>query len=1080
MAVSFKVPASPKRDIFNMDNFLGVDLTNTGSNIEETRSPNAENMVRFVPGKVRKRTGYHTQVKFGDGKDVNRALNTSDKWVEIPNVGDIWARRTIFAKFNEPIHDPYGYVELNGKGTYVVGRTYVNGGGSIWGTITIDHQSEEEWVTLSSFNSIDDRYSEELYIYKTSSDPDDYINVRNIRISSSTVATTSTEWKAMPWTPAPEDNGIIYVNDTEDPTIYGCHRLKAGSFVGNRVTNVNRALGTHSTFDSFTIDDTQYSILYNVGNLIYRTLDSGETTPIIVEFDYISDGEATLAWGGYSAGANKIENTNGEVYHYKDNTLRGSFIDLSIRAKADSGTVNLQIRNMSILYDKDDNYHWTPAPEDNQGEFAIADIYNVDSKNYSITDAYSGSVTTSSLSGYVALFVADADSHINGFVKVSFDLYTSTETELDRIEIKCEQNGGNVVYAGQVTLNENANHKHIEIYTSSKDANHYIDGIYAWFYLKSTDGKVSASFTNVEVREIVGKKNFDISNKYYVYHAGSKFFLRASNSTKVSEIYSNANQHISQSWQLNDKLIIIDGKNTYTYSVGDEKVNILGIDEGYIPTVTVSKNPEGGGQSLDPLNMLQPGFYELFIVDSTHTSETNFHLSFSGLDSTEVKAWVLDSNSNWARKKEGTDFTVDRVNGIIKFTIPPGLTPISGEDNVKILAYRTVPGYLDRVAKCTTGTLFGVGGAADRLFLSGNAEYPNWDFYSEMYDPTYFPDTGYSSLGSAASAIVGYAIVNNYLATFKDDFDSSQAVFIREGDLVVDSEKGTSEPAFRLINTLQGNGVVAPYSFGYLQTEPLFLTKSGIYAITAQDITGEKYSQNRSFYLNGALTKESNLQNAVATVFNDQYVLAVNGKFYILDGLQATRTDRSEPYATRQYVGFYCTNIPAVSIWTDDQALWIGTNDGRVCRFATDIEALDSYNDDGVPVYGCWETPDLDGKLFYKNKTFRYFAIRMMKSLRTTVLLSAAKLGNWTAIKEDSLSGVVFDFNTIDFENFSFSTDRSEKVVHTKVRVKKVDKARFKIESGYITEEGERVGRNEPFGLFDLALEYIERGNYKG
>jgi len=83
MAVSFKVPKSPKRDIFVIDEFMGVDLTNTGSNIDENKSPNAENMVRYVPGKVRKRTGFQTNVLFSDAKDINRAKNTSDEWVEI-------------------------------------------------------------------------------------------------------------------------------------------------------------------------------------------------------------------------------------------------------------------------------------------------------------------------------------------------------------------------------------------------------------------------------------------------------------------------------------------------------------------------------------------------------------------------------------------------------------------------------------------------------------------------------------------------------------------------------------------------------------------------------------------------------------------------------------------------------------------------------------------------------------------------------------------------------------------------------------------------------------------------------------
>ena len=83
MAVSIKVPKSPKRDIFVIENFMCADLPNTGSNIDENKSPNAENMVRFVPGKVRKRTGYQPDAIFSDAKDVNRAKNTSEDWITL-------------------------------------------------------------------------------------------------------------------------------------------------------------------------------------------------------------------------------------------------------------------------------------------------------------------------------------------------------------------------------------------------------------------------------------------------------------------------------------------------------------------------------------------------------------------------------------------------------------------------------------------------------------------------------------------------------------------------------------------------------------------------------------------------------------------------------------------------------------------------------------------------------------------------------------------------------------------------------------------------------------------------------------
>ena len=98
-----------------------------------------------------------------------------------------------------------------------------------------------------------------------------------------------------------------------------------------------------------------------------------------------------------------------------------------------------------------------------------------------------------------------------------------------------------------------------------------------------------------------------------------------------------------------------------------------------------------------------------------------------GLDATAVKVEVLNSSGVWIEKTLTTDYTVDRTNGIINFTSAPGVSPVTGEDNVRITAYRTVSGYADRIKKCTTGILYGVNGAMDRLFLTGNPDYPNQD-----------------------------------------------------------------------------------------------------------------------------------------------------------------------------------------------------------------------------------------------------------------------------------------------------------------------------------------------------------------
>lgn len=573
--------------------------------------------------------------------------------------------------------------------------------------------------------------------------------------------------------------------------------------------------------------------------------------------------------------------------------------------------------------------------------------------------------------------------------------------------------------------------------------------------IRDVPGKVRKCMGYKKIAEYDDKINgyhYIRGEQYGLVHAGTKMYYNG-----VVK-YSDANNARSRSWQFDNKLYIVDGKKLLVWDGSEVKP---ASEYAKIPTVTIAKAPNGGGTSYEDLNLIQPGFTELFVGTE---SDTAYHMTFGGLDDTTVKAYILDSSGSWAEKTENTDFTVDRENGIINFTAAPGKSPVTGEDNVKITAYRTVSGYADRINKCCIGTQYGLKGSMDRLFLSGNPDYINQDWFSDQNDPTYFADTYYSSLGTSKSAIMGYSVINNYLATHKDEMETDQFIVLREGVLA------DNKPVFRSVNTLQGAGAIAKDTFAYLSSEPLFLTRSGVYAITAQDITGEKYGQNRSFYLNGKLLKESDLEKAFAFVYKDMYWLCVNGVAYILDGLQPMQTDKSMPYSTRQYAGFYRTNIPANCMWEKDGNLYFGTTDGRVCEFYSDSDALISYNDDGEKIEAIWETPDLDGKLFYKNKTFRYLAVRLKSAVATTLEMYVQKRGLWSFIKKDNYTARYLSFGSVVFSKFTFSSDQTQKIIPTKLRVKKVDKARFRFVNAEL---------NEPFGLFDIALEYVENGNHK-
>lgn len=1065
MPVKFSTQKTVKRQIFNIDEFLGVDFTNSGTNMDEFRSPNAENMVRLVPGKVRKRTGYKTKYLFApkDLEDKNRAVKSSSIFQDLVFEEDGISQVFVMYEHLSPTY--WICAEFEAVGSYVFGQYATH---NVEGTSFSGTQSEpfKGLVCVIGTGS----YGMELAVENVSGGANDYCKIRCLRACITTKATTEAEFKALPWTPAPEDLGIVQIYTDELDPIYGVHMLKTGTVTGNRVVNVNRVLGTSDDWQTFTIDNATWSgsNKYILGESFYKDeTDYPDGIDIYVTFDYMSDNDVQMRINGctYTDYTNLLA-TNGETVHKEFNVKCGKYgAHQKIAFRKVSNDATLKIKNLSIVYEKDDNYTWSAAPEDSNTSFHIEDIYNQSTRDYALRTTASGTATATGTSATPVDSQNIAGSTAKGFCMVEFYITTSS-TSLTSLQICLVDNHGFEVAESEV-FNDNLNGKHFAFIASGEEANYYVRKIRANFWTTSGD-ECGISVSGIKVHTITPKTDYGVSKATYLYHVGGRYYARKDNSDAFTLLYSNANKSRSQAWQIDDKLIIIDGHNIYRYSESEGfKQDTY---KAYKPLVTIAKSPSGGGTSYEPLNMLQPGFYEQFTVDSSSASATDFQLSFSGLDATEVQAWLLTNQGTWTAKVEDTDFTVNRTTGVVSFTTAPGVTPITGEDNVRILAYKTFAGYADRIKKCRFGILYGINGAADRLFLSGNPEYPNWDFYSEQYDPTYFPDTGYSVLGSSASAIEGYAIVNNYLATFKDDFDNSRAVYIRQGELLEDETTNLSMPAFRLINTLQGNGVISPYAFGYLQTEPLFLTKMGIYAITPQDITGEKYSQSRSFYLDGLLEKEDGLEEAIAVVFKDQYVLAINNKLYILDGLQATRTDRSEPYATRQYAGFYCTNVPAFTMWIDDEALWIGTEDGHVCRFDTDIDDLESYNDDGKKIYCCWETPDLDGALFYKNKNFKYFALRLRAALRTSINLFAKRFGRWEFIADDYLTGIYFDFEHVDFERFSFGTDPTDKVIHTKIRLRRVDKARFRIENDML---------NEPLGILDLALEYTENGNYK-
>ena len=599
--------------------------------------------------------------------------------------------------------------------------------------------------------------------------------------------------------------------------------------------------------------------------------------------------------------------------------------------------------------------------------------------------------------------------------------------------------------------------------------------------IRSTPGKVRKRMGYKHTRTLSGKINgaWVYSNKEII-HAGTKIYvdgvLIAGSESAATTAHNNNTtpsdtglaDTISSGAVMDDKLIIFDGVTTWIFkskTISSDTVYYVEplAANAYIPTLMISKNPDGtGGEFYEEINVLSDAWTEKFCVTDDTASATVFSLSLNGLSNTPVKIQKLGNDgATWTDLTETQHFTVNRTTGEITFSSAPGKSPVEGADNIAITAYKDRSDQRSRIYKCKLCTVFPVSAIGARLFCAGNPDHPNIDYWSSINDPSYIPDVNYSRLGRADSYITGYSVFDNAIASHKDA--NENAIYVRNP---VTDDDGYQQ--FAITNVIKGPGSIAPHSFAYISQEPLFLTKIGIYALTVNDLTHERYTQDRSFFLNGELLKESELSDVYACSFGDYYVLAAGYRLYILDSTTREYT-QNEPYSTHQYEGFYFTGIQARIIWTNDDTLYFGTTTGDIYSFYKNISSPLSYSDNGNSIPAHWQTAAIQGRSFYKYKHFRRCAVQLEPYSHTGISVIAKKGGTWNTLFTNASTEGYFEFNSLDFRGISFKPCIGSRTLNKRITIRKTDKAQFRF-----------YNDDTPFGLESVALEYCEYGYYKG
>jgi hypothetical protein len=551
---------------------------------------------------------------------------------------------------------------------------------------------------------------------------------------------------------------------------------------------------------------------------------------------------------------------------------------------------------------------------------------------------------------------------------------------------------------------------------------------------------------------------FKLGNDFIV-HSGKNLYKEVYDNVEEeytrTELYSDMNEHHSVAEQFNSKLYILDG-NTFLVTDGTTCTPVT--QSATVPLIKIAGTPSGGGVILQEVNLLSNAWREKFAGNGT---DTTFQLSFDNLDSTPLIVKIASISGGavvWTTKTEGTDYTVNRTNGTVTFTNVPSGPVVGQEDNIDIQASKDRSELSNRINGCTIMIKFGLNGQENQLFVSGNPNYKNIDWWCQVNDPNYYGDLSYSTLGQDDSAIISYSKLGTDLATHKDN--KSGKIYIRSG--LLDNNSNIIYPVKEVID---GSGCICKYCSENIG-EPLFVTELGVQTITIQDYTLKQYEQVRGDRINSKLLKEPNLDKAVACIWKDLYLVSVNGHVYTLDRLQKYY-EKNLPYSTFQYAGQYWTNIDAISWYVDGDDLYFGTTEGKIMKFYNDPDNSGSYNDDGEPIDAYWTLPEFSGDVFFRNKNVKFIAVKLKASKQTGIQMYAQIDGQWELIFEDFTSFGYADFNYFDFEYFTFSTDTTPRKAQSKITVRKKDKSSFRLRNNIV---------NQPFGIYSVAFIYTEKG----
>ena len=373
---------------------------------------------------------------------------------------------------------------------------------------------------------------------------------------------------------------------------------------------------------------------------------------------------------------------------------------------------------------------------------------------------------------------------------------------------------------------------------------------------------------------IFGLFFYTISNvDHLIIHSGTSLFDYNPKTKVLTTIKATGmNPAKSVGFIYNNILFIKDGLNYLEYN-GSVCKDV----EGTIPNVAIHNMNSNSTKMIQEANLITDYCYEEYLPDGT---KTEFPLSQKEVSN--VTVWDI---SGVNEVQITTGFTVDTTNGLVTFDTAPEKS--ADKASIKIKYSKTSDGR-NIINKCKLACIFD-----NRVFFSGNQDYPNMLVWCGLNDPRYVGTSSYATQGTSVSQIKALVPGNNALWVFKEPSQENTTIFYTVPTELYD---GKLEQTVKTYASSHSSITTGCQATGInFNDDIVFFSDRGMEGISGS-ITTEQVLGHRSTLVDRKLLNEENYKNMELVEWEGYLLVIIDNKIYLADSKQKVQNDDHVEY----------------------------------------------------------------------------------------------------------------------------------------------------------------------------------------